>query len=70
MLSETYVPSQLLLDYDDLMKLPYFKTFTQELTNEADKLRYICMSFSIFLILRWFFLWHANKIDNFSNCAS
>lgn len=30
---------QLLFDYDDLMKFPYFKEFTQNLTDEAVKLR-------------------------------
>ncbi|KAL3526209.1 hypothetical protein ACH5RR_014581 [Cinchona calisaya] len=30
---------QLLFDYDDLMKIPYFKAFIQELTDEAVKLR-------------------------------
>lgn len=35
--------SQLLLDYDDLMKIPFFKDTIQKLTDETVKLRYVLL---------------------------
>lgn len=38
---------QLVFDYDDLMKIPYFKSAIQEVTEEAEKLRYAPISHHI-----------------------
>jgi hypothetical protein len=36
---------QVVIDYDDLVKIPYFKSEIESLTNEAMQLRYINLFF-------------------------
>jgi hypothetical protein len=42
----TDVPPQMLLDYDDLMKIPFYDILDRMLNEDGVKLRYICCPYA------------------------
>lgn len=62
---------QLLMDYDDLRRIPYFRDSIEELTDEVVKLRYLytllCYSLSTQTAARY---WHAHAQERCSRRGS
>lgn len=65
--SPTFKFQKMLLDYNDLMKIPYFKAGIEELTDELEKLRYQVCSFLILSNLEC--VWYDGNHFSWKRCS-